>query len=151
MDIVSIESPHGMYEIDTDPARIDIDAVVAYLSNESYWAKGRRAHVIAQSIENSLNFGLYAEDGSLAGFARLVTDGITFGWLCDVFVLEQHRGNGLGKAMMQAVTDHADSTGLGRIILATRDAHGLYASYGFENMTDPTKWMDRLHPKLANR
>src|SRR3954463_13585235 len=94
------------YTISDDPARVDVDAVHRYLSEESYWAPGVPRDVVAKSIEWSLPFGLYAPDGSLAGFARAVTDRAVFAYVADVFVLDAHRGRGLGTWLMEALVGH---------------------------------------------
>jgi GNAT superfamily N-acetyltransferase len=131
-------------EISTDKARLDVDYIHAYLSERSYWAKGRSRDKVARSIEHSLCFGAY--DGRRqVGFARLVTDHATFGWLCDVFVDEAYRGRGVGKQLVEAVVAYADQAGLRRLMLATHDAHELYRTYGgFEPLEDPGRWMGRL-------
>ncbi len=117
-------------EISTDRARLDIDMIHRFLSERSYWAQGRLPDVTRRAIDNSLCFGAYVE-GRQVGFCRLVTDYATFAWLADVFVLEERRGEGVGKALVQAVVDHPDLRGIRRILLATRDAHALYSRYGF--------------------
>ncbi len=127
-------------EITNDPQRLDFAAIHRFLSERSYWAEGRAPDVTRRAIDNSLCFGAYA-GGQLVGFARVVTDYATFAWLADVFVLEEHRGQGVGKALVQAVLDHPDLRNM-RILLATRDAHGLYAQYGFE-MVPPDRYMQR--------
>ncbi len=150
---LTIETAKGDYIITTDPGRVDTQAVASYLTNESYWARGRPPKFIKQSIASSVVFGLLTNDSDAAqtvGFSRLVTDGITFGWLCDVYVLDAHRGLGLGKALVDAVTAYADSTGIGQLILATADAHGLYESYGFQVVPD-NKFLSRRHPKLNSQ
>lgn len=120
---------HG-YEISTDRARLDRRAVHAFLT-ESYWSPGVPFEVVDRSIERSLCFGLYAPGGSQAGFARAVTDGAQFGYLADVFVLDAHRGRGLGKWLVQTVLEHPDLARARRLVLATADAHSLYARFGF--------------------
>ncbi len=127
-------------DISTDPNRLDVAAIHHFLSEKAYWAKGRPLETVRRSIEHSLCFGAYVE-GRQVGFARVVTDYATFAWLADVFVLEAYRGRGVGKALMQAVQDHPDLREL-RILLATRDAHGLYAQYGFEPVP-PDRYMQR--------
>ena len=127
-------------EISTEPNRLDIDVIHRFLSESSYWATGRPREVVQRSIDNSLCFGAYA-DGRLVGFARVVTDYATFGWLADVFVLEAYRGQGVGKALVRAVDDHPDLRDV-RLLLATKDAHGLYAQYGFEPVA-PDRYMQR--------
>ncbi|MEU6059550.1 GNAT family N-acetyltransferase [Streptomyces sp. NPDC047097] len=120
------------YEISTDPARLDRARVHHWLSTDAYWALGRsRAHQ-DRAIDGSLNFGAY-EDGSgaLLGYARVVTDQATFAWLCDVYVDRTARGRGIGGALVTAVRARLAPLGLRRIMLATADAHGLYARHGF--------------------
>jgi GNAT superfamily N-acetyltransferase len=125
---------HG-YEITTDPARIDLDAVHAELT-ASYWSPGIPKDVVARGIVNSLPFSLLAPDGAQAGFARVVTDRATYAYLADVYVAAAHQGRGLGKWLVATVVGHPDLQGLRRFALATRDAHGLYTRYGFA----PTRW-----------
>ena len=132
-------------EISTDKQRLDIDSIHRFLSESAYWAIGRPREVVQRAFDNSLCFGAY-HDGRLVGFARVVTDYATFGWLADVFVVEAHRGQGVGKALVQAVHEHPDLRPL-RLLLATRDAHGLYAQYGFEPVA-PDRYMQR--PKRAD-
>ena len=127
-------------EISTDPHRLDIDLIHRCLSESAYWAIGRPREVVQRAFDNSLCFGAY-HDGRLVGFARVVTDYATFGWLADVFVVEAHRGQGVGKALVQAVEDHPDLQGV-RLLLATKDAHKLYAQYGFEPVP-PDRYMQR--------
>lgn len=141
-----LEADHAGYTISTDPDRLDLDVIHRWLSEESYWATGRTRNTVERSLANSLNFGVYTADGETVGFARVVTDFATFGWLCDVFVLDEHRGRGLGTALMKAVAEHPQLTDLQRIILATGDAHELYARYGFELMANPKHWMERIRP-----
>ncbi len=138
--------PGTDYTISMDRERVDVGMVAAYLGNDSYWAVGRPAEVVRRSIESSTVFGAYDVDGTQAGVARLVTDEATFGWLCDVFVLDAHRGNGLGKHLVAAATTHADLLGLQRLVLATADAHDLYRPFGFEASDEPERWMYRPHP-----
>lgn len=134
-----VEWRDGDYLISTNPARLDIDAIHTYLTR-SYWAAGRSRAVVARSLRHSLCFGLYHHDAQV-GLARIVTDYATFAWLCDVYVLEEHRGAGMGKQLIAAVVAHPDLSRLKRIMLATRDAHGLYRQYGFEPLTAPERWM----------
>jgi GNAT superfamily N-acetyltransferase len=135
-----VEKALGAYLISTDPARLDLDAIYAYLSGESYWARGRSRDRIARAVENSLPFGAYRA-GAQVGFARVVTDYATFAWLADVYVLESERGNGLGKALVQAVVDHPAVSDLPRVVLATVDAHGLYEQFGFEPLRRGERFM----------
>jgi GNAT superfamily N-acetyltransferase len=133
------------YAISTDPGRLDVAFVHQFLSQESYWAEGRSLDTVRLSLAHSLCFGLYAEDAQV-GFARVVTDKATFAWLCDVFVVRDHRGRGLSKWLVQCVVGHPDLQTLRRILLATRDAHDLYRRYaGFAPLQAPERWMERLH------
>ena len=125
-----VRRPDG-YEIDTDPNRVDVDAVHRFLSEESYWSPGVPRDVVERSLRWSLCFGLYAPDGALAGFARAVTDRAVFAYLADVFVLAEHRGRGLGVWLMKTMLAHPDLQGLRRVFLVTADAHGLYERFGF--------------------
>jgi GNAT superfamily N-acetyltransferase len=135
-----VEKSLGAYLISTDPGRLDIDAIFAYLSGESYWAKGRPRDQVVRGIENSLPFGVYRGDEQV-GFARIVTDYATFAWLADVYVLEAHRGHGLGKALIEAVVEHPAVAVVPRVVLATLDAHGLYEQYGFERLQGDQRFM----------
>ena len=138
-------SAHGEYVISTDKFRLDVPAIHRYLSESSYWARGRSLQAVATSIDRSLCFGVYAADGSQVGFARVITDLATFAWICDVFILEAHRGLGLGKRLIEAVVEDPDLKHLRRILLATRDAHGLYSTYGgFRPLQNPERWMERF-------
>lgn len=138
-----IEVQRGDYLISTDLSKLDLAAIHGYLSGGSYWAKGRPLDVMQRAIEHSLCFGVYCGDEQV-GLARVVTDYATFAWLCDVFILEAHRGHGLAKWLIQTVVAHPDLQGL-LWMLATRDAHGLYEGYGgFERMRDLERWMLRL-------
>ena len=129
-------------EISDDPGRLDVDRVHRWLSESAYWALGRPRDVVERSIAGSLNLGAYV-DGELVGYARVVTDRATFAWLCDVYVDESVRGGGVGKALVGAVVGHPDLQGLKRFLLATADAHGLYAGFGFEPIAAPERWMER--------
>jgi GNAT superfamily N-acetyltransferase len=132
----------GQYEISTDKARLDHDRIEAFL-RESYWAAHRSHEVIERSIAASLCFGVYQRsDALLVGFARVVTDYATFSWLADVYIDPAHRGAGLGKALMQTIVSTPELAGV-RMLLMTRDAHGLYRQYGFEAPPNPEEWMAR--------
>ena len=133
------------YELVTDPARIDVDAAHAYLAR-SYWSPGIPRETVARAIAHSMCFALrHPEDGQV-GFARVVTDRATFAYLADVHVLEAHRGRGLSKRLMAAVLAHPDLQGLRRMLLATRDAHALYAQFGFTPLANATRMMERHRP-----
>ena len=135
-----MELKRGPYTISTDRGRLDVDAVHAYLTR-SFWAEGIPRDLVAKAIGNSLCFGLF-DAAAQVGFARVVTDRATFAYLCDVYVLESHRGRGLGKWLVEAVMTHADLQGLRRFLLVTRDAHGLYAPYGFAPPANPERHME---------
>jgi GNAT superfamily N-acetyltransferase len=124
---------HGEYEISDDPARLDLEAVERLLHG-TYWAADRPRAVIEQSITRSIVLGAYWR-GALVGFGRVVTDGLTIAWICDVIIDETHRGTGLGKALVEAVITHPEIANV-RQILATRDAHTLYERFGFERSGD---------------
>ena len=129
--------------ISTDPARLDLDAITDMLSR-AYWAKGRTREVIARYVEHSLVFGVYDGEKQI-GLARIVSDYTTFAWLCDVFVHEDYRGRGIGKWLMETIMSHPELQGLRRFLLATRDAHGLYAQYGFALLASPERWMEKFN------
>jgi GNAT superfamily N-acetyltransferase len=133
----------GEYLISTDPSLLDLGVVHGFLSR-SYWAAERPQETVKRSIENSLSFGLYHdEDRRQVGFARVVTDLATFAWLCDVFVDEAHRGQGLGAWLTETVVDHPQLSGMRLWILGTRDAHSLYEKIGFVPLAAPEKWMEK--------
>jgi GNAT superfamily N-acetyltransferase len=129
------------YTISTDPARLDLALVHRYLSQDAYWSQGIPYHVFARSVEGSLIFGVYRENWQV-GFARVITDRATFAYLGDVFILEEYRGQGLGKWLMECIMAHPDLQGLRRWMLATRDAHGLYAQFGFTPLSHPERIME---------
>ena len=141
-----LELTRGEYLISTDPIRLDPEAIHRYLSR-SYWAKGIPLEVVRRSVEGSLCFGLY-HDNRQIGFARVITDRATFAYLGDVYVLEEHRGKGLGKWLMDAVFAHPALTGLRRFVLATRDAHALYSRYGFTPLRNPAAYMEIHRPDI---
>lgn len=142
-------SAWGRFTISTDPARLDMDAIHAYLTR-SYWAAGISRELVQRSIENSLCFGLF-EGARQVGFARVITDRATFAYLCDVYVLEEQRGAGLGRWLMEAVMSHPEVQGLRRWLLMTRDAHGLYAQQGFTPLAKPESAMEIARPGLYRR
>lgn len=130
----------GQYWITTDPQKLDVDAIHAYLTR-SFWAEGIPKATVTKAVANSLCFGLF--DGSAqVGLARVVTDRATYAYLCDVYVLETHRGRGLGKWLIETVMAHPDLQGLRRFQLVTRDAHGLYSRHGFAAPINPDRHME---------
>lgn len=142
----SRELRRGEFVVSTDRARLDVDVIHAFLT-DCYWAKGIPKEVVARSIEHSLCFGIYRGDRQ-AGFARVISDYATFAYIADVFVLEEYRGHGLGKWLMQCITQHPRLQGLRRWSLVTRDAHGLYEQYGFRELQAPARWMEILDPEV---
>lgn len=140
--MTAVEHERDGNVISTDRRKLDLDMIASYLSQTSYWAKGRALDVIARSIENSLCFGVY-KDGQQVGLARVVTDRATFAWLCDVFVLDAHRGQGLGKWLVESVVGHPDLQEV-LFFLGTRDAHELYRRHGgFKSVEGSERWMFR--------
>ena len=137
-----MERQRDGYTISDDPRLVDVDAVHRYLSEESYWAPGVPRDVVEKSIAGSLPFGLYAPDGSLAGFARAVTDRSVFVYVADVFVLDVHRGKGLGVWLMEAMLEHPELQGMRRWVLYTEDAHTLYERFGFGPPKHPDRFME---------
>ncbi|MEU2286851.1 GNAT family N-acetyltransferase [Streptomyces sp. NPDC013178] len=136
------------YEISADPARIDAERVHRWLSTDAYWALGREREKQDRAIAGSLNFGVYdVASGEQVAYARVVTDGATFAWLCDVYVDPAVRGKGLGTSLVVAVRDHLLPLGLRRMLLATEDAHGVYEKVGFEALKEPDRWMALLFEK----
>ena len=138
------------YAISTDPVRIDRDRVHVWLSEHAYWAKGRTRATQDAAIDGSLNFGAYDIDGAQIGYARVVTDRVTFAWLCDVIVDPEARGNGVGVALVQGVLAELDRFPLKRVVLRTGDAHGLYEKFGFARIDGTGDWMARVGPNPAD-
>lgn len=134
------------YTISTDRERIDLAVVHEFLSR-SYWANNIPFETVRRSIENSLCFGLYEADEQI-GFARVVTDSATFAYLCDVFVIENKRGRGLSKWLMETILAHPESQNLRRWMLATKDAHGLYGQFDFTPLDAPEVFMQRHAPDV---
>lgn len=148
----SNERRHGPYLLSTDPARLDRDAIHAYIGGVSYWAAGRPRDIQDRGIDGSaLVVGAYLIDGAdevgaQVGFARMVTDLATFAYLADVYVLDEHQGTGLGTAMVELIITHPAVASC-RQLLATHDAHGLYEKFGYATMDDPSRWMLRSRPE----
>jgi GNAT superfamily N-acetyltransferase len=140
----------GDYLISTDRSRLNIELIHDFLSNGSYWAIGRARDVVQCSIDNSLSFGIYWKNDQV-GFGRVVTDYATFAWIADVFVLPQHRGQGLSKWLMELMLSHPKLQGFRRWVLATKDAHRLYQRYGFIPLHRPERWMERPDPNMQER
>ena len=141
---LNMEWKRDGFTISTEKEKLDRETIHRFL-RESYWARGIPREVIDRSIENSLCFGLYDGD-RLVGFARVISDHATFGYLADVFVVESHRGRGLATWFMETVLSHPDFQGIRRWMLVTRDAHGLYRKVGFEAVSKPERMMEKLLP-----
>lgn len=134
---------NGAVLLTTDPKRISLEDVERFL-RQSYWAGDRSREKIAMTLERSLCFSLIDENtDATIGFARAVTDGADFAWLCDVWIEPGYRGRGFGDWMIASILTHPDLTGLRRIILATSSAHGLYERHGFVTLAQPQLWMER--------
>lgn len=131
----------------TDKSRLDVDAIIDFLGNRSYWAQNIPRDIVERSIENSLTFGIY-EGKKQVGFARLITDYATFAYLADVFVLEDYRGKGLSKKLVAFITSLPELQGLRRWHLITRDAQGLYEQFGFKPVAKPEQHMEIARPNL---
>ncbi len=138
------EYRRGDFLISTDPVRLDVAAVHAFLSS-TYWARGVAIEIVARSLRNSLSFGLYLGERQI-GLARVITDRATFGYVADVYVLEAYRGLGLAKWLMTCVVDHPDLQTVRRLLLATRDAHPLYAAFGFRPLRAPEDHLELRPP-----
>lgn len=145
-----LEARRDGYLISTDPARLDPSAIHAYLSR-SYWAEAIPLELVIRSLAGSLCFGLYADGAAQIGLARVITDQATYAYLCDVYVLEEYRGSGLGHWLMEVVMGHPGLQGLRRLALVTRDAHGLYAAFGFTPVAQPERYMEIVRPGLYRR
>jgi GNAT superfamily N-acetyltransferase len=131
------------YEIRTELADMDLDRVHHWLSTDAYWALGRTRDNVETAARSSLNFGAFDADGRQVGYTRVLTDHANFAWLCDVYVDAVHRGRGLANRLVQAVVETLEPMGIRRIVLATRDAHDVYARVGFEPLPRPQDWMIR--------
>jgi len=136
--------PEG-YRISLDSAELQLEVIHGYLSR-SYWSPGIPVHAVERAVRNSLVAGAYGSSGAQVGFARMVTDHASFGYLADVFVLEEHQGKGLGKALVQSLLELPEMRDLRTILLLTRDAHGVYESFGFQRVQDPSPYMAIRRP-----
>lgn len=135
----------GEFTISTDRKRLQIDRIHKFLTEESYWAKERTLEQTTTAINNSLPFGVYTGENQI-GFARVVTDYATFAYLGDVYILEEFRGQGLSKWLMETIVEHPDLQNFRRWLLATRDAHTLYEKFGFTQLKFPARWMEKTAP-----
>jgi len=129
-------------QILTDKSKLDINMIHDFLSNRSYWAKGRSIETVMTSIQNSMCFGIY-HDNNQIGFARVVTDYAIFAWIMDVFILEDYRKKGLGIKLMNHILNHKELNSIKRWGLGTEDAHGLYARFGFTGLKKPGNMMEK--------
>ena len=136
----------GEYSISTDKRLLDLSAIHGFLTT-SYWAKGIPFETVKKSIEHSLNFGVY-KAGKQVGFARVITDYTTYAYIGDVYILEDYRGQGLSKWLMQVMVGHPELQGLRRWTLLTRDAHGLYRQTGFTKSQNPERYMEKTDPDV---
>jgi ribosomal protein S18 acetylase RimI-like enzyme len=144
------ERRQDSFTVSTDPDRLDLEAIHAALTR-MYWCEGIPRETVARSLRGSLCFGLYAAEGPgerQIGLARVITDAATFAYLCDVYVLPEFRGRGLGKLLMRAVMEHPDLQGLRRFSLVTRDAHDLYRPLGFTEIRNPDGHLEIVRPDL---
>ena len=137
------------YLVSTDKSKIDVETVHHFLSH-SYWAENIPLDIVRKSIENSLCFGIYHQK-KLVGFARAISDFATFAYLADVFILPEERGKGLSKWLIGIILEHPQLHGLRRFTLATRDAHSLYAQFGFSLFDKPERWMQKHDPVVYKR
>ena len=132
------------FECSFDKSRLDVDAIHAFLAS-TYWSPGVPRETVERAIDNSLCIGGYI-DGQQVAFARMVTDRATFAYLADVYVIPSHRGKGLSRRLLEALTSHPDVHSLRRMLLVTRDAQGLYAKFGFKPLAAPERFMERHNP-----
>ncbi|MDX1532001.1 MAG: GNAT family N-acetyltransferase [Rhodothermales bacterium] len=145
-DVAPLTHTRGRFSVSTDPARLDVDAVHAYLTR-SYWSPGVPRAVVERAVRGSLPFGLYDGDAQV-GFARVITDAATFAYLADVYVLEAYQGRGLGGWLMDCVLAHPALQGLRRWLLTTQDAHAFYERLGFVRAPFPERFMTIDRPDL---
>lgn len=136
------------YLISTDKSRLELDVIYNFIT-KSYWAKGRSQEVIKRTIENSICFGVY-ENGRQIGFARVVSDRAIMAYIMDLFILESHRARGLSKWLMECILNHPELREVRRWVLNTRDAHGLYARFGFQPISKPEFAMERVEASVYN-
>jgi GNAT superfamily N-acetyltransferase len=140
----------GQYVVSSDARHVDREIVWRFLHDEAYWSAGVPRDVMDRAIDGSICFSAFAGDpdhgAPQVAFARVVTDRATFAWVCDVFVLGEHRGKGVARQLMEAVMSHPDLQGLRNVLLATRDAHPLYARFGFMPLAEPARWMAIRRP-----
>jgi GNAT superfamily N-acetyltransferase len=147
----SLEAEHDEYLISTSPARMDVSAIHSFLTR-SYWSPGIPPEIVARAVANSLCVGLFVRNsGQQIGFARFITDAATFAYLCDVYVLEEYRGRGLAGLLLEKALAYPALQGVRRMVLVTRDGHGLYARYGFCRLANPGSYMEIHKPDIYVR
>jgi GNAT superfamily N-acetyltransferase len=146
----SFTRAHGAYLLSDDPARLDLEAMHSYLKR-AYWSEDIPLDVVERAVRGSLCVGAYDAGGAQVGLVRCISDYATFCYLCDVYVLEEHRGRGLSKAMMAMVVAHPKLQGLRRWTLVTLDAHGLYEQVGFRAIANPERFMERIVPDIYRK
>ncbi|MDA9004165.1 GNAT family N-acetyltransferase [bacterium] len=135
------------YRLTDNKNEMDVNVIHSYIS-KSYWANGIPIDVLEKAIENSLCFAVVTAEGELVGFSRVITDYATYAYLSDVFVNEAHQGKGLSKELLTAIARHPMLQGLRRVMLATKDAHGLYKQFGFSELASPERFMERWEPNI---
>ncbi|MES3017489.1 MAG: GNAT family N-acetyltransferase [Bacteroidota bacterium] len=133
----------SQFYVSTDKTKLDIDLIVGFLNNKSYWAKNRSKAAIEKSIMNSLCFGVFDNEHRQVGFARVITDFAVFAWILDVFIIQEYQSKGLGKFLMQQLMSHDDLNSISRWGLGTKDAHGLYEKFGFQSISNPKDMMEK--------
>lgn len=143
----ALEHRHGHYLISDDPARLDATAIHAYLTR-SYWSENIPLETVQRALHGSLCIGAYTEAGGQVGLVRIISDHATYAYLCDVYVLEEHRGHGLSKAMLALTLRHPKLQGLRRWSLRTRDAHSLYTRFGFKPLEHPESYLALRFPDI---
>lgn len=147
-----VEWRRGDFVVSTDASKLDLRVVHRWLSESSYWVPGIPFDVVRRGVEGSLNFGLYTDGGARTiGLARIITDYATFAYVCDVFVLDEFRGQGLGVWLMECVAAHPRLQGFRRWMLGTKDAHALYEKTGFVPVAAPDRWMEKADPDVYRR
>ena len=143
------ELKKGSYSISTNKSRLDVKVIHDFLKS-SYWAEGIPIEIVKKSIEGSICFGVYDGEKQI-GFARVITDQATFAYLADVFIVEEHRGQGHSVWLMEAITSHPELKGLRRWLLGTRDAHGLYKKFQFTELPNPQRFMQLFNPEVYSK
>jgi GNAT superfamily N-acetyltransferase len=149
-EVMSLARTVGAYTISDDPARLDVRAMHAYLRS-AYWCEQVPLEVLERAVQGSLCIGAYDVQGAQVGLVRFISDYATFCYVCDVYVLEEHRGQGLSKAMLALGMEHPKLQGLRRWSLVTADAHGLYKKFGFAAPLRPERYMERMDPEIYKR